>query len=68
MAWENDAMRALIGLLLIVYLVGVGVVLAPSLRADWSAAPAAALASSLAKDLPGALAWPEKAYRKLTST
>jgi len=61
-------MRALIGLLLVVYLVGVGVVLAPALQADWGAVPAAAFAPSLAKNLPQALAWPEAAYRKLTST
>ncbi len=61
-------MRALITLVLLVYLVGVGVVLASALRADWSAAPAAAFAANLVKDLPQALAWPEAAYRKLTST
>ena len=59
-------MRTLIALLLIVYLVGV--VLAPALQADRGGAPAAVFAPSLIKNLPQALAWPEAAYRKLTST
>ena len=61
-------MRALITLVLLVYLVGVGVVLAPALQADRGGAPAAVFAPSLIKNLPQALAWPEAAYRKLTST
>ncbi len=32
-------MRTLIGLLVIIYLVGVGVALAPTIKANWNTAP-----------------------------
>ena len=55
-------MRALIALILIVYLVGVGVALSPTVRAKWEAAPASELAASVAQALPDALAWPAKLF------
>jgi hypothetical protein len=60
-------MRALIGLLVIIYLVGVGVVLTPTFRANWNAAPASQLSQTVAQGLPNARAWPAAAYRKLMS-
>ncbi len=51
-------MRLLIALILIIYLVGVGVVLAPAVQSDWNSEPASAFATSLAAALPDALAWP----------
>ena len=60
-------MRALIGLLVIIYLVGVGVVLTPTFQANWNAAPASQLSETVAQELPNALAWPAAAYRKLMS-
>ena len=60
-------MRALIGLLVIIYLVGVGVVLTPTFRANWNVVPASQLSETVAQELPKALAWPAAAYRKLMS-
>jgi hypothetical protein len=59
-------MRALIALIIIVYLVGVGVALSPTIRANWNSAPAADLAASVGQDLPYALAWPARVYRSVT--
>jgi hypothetical protein len=59
-------MRALIGLIVIVYLVGVGVVLAPTVRSGWNTGTAAELSASVAQSLPEALAWPAGLYRSLT--
>ena len=58
-------MRMLIGLIVIVYLVGVGVVLAPTVRGQWDKATASELSASVAQVLPGALAWPAGVYRSL---
>jgi len=60
-------MRLLIAVTLIIYLVGVGVALAPTIQTNWSGATAAGLAGSLADALPGAVAWPARAYRSITS-
>ncbi len=59
-------MRTLIALIVIVYLVGVGVVLSPTVRDKWSSVPASELTASLVQALPGALAWPVTAFHSLT--
>ena len=59
-------MRAFIGLIVIVYLVGVGVVLAPSVKGRWDSGTASELSQSIAAALPNALAWPAAAFRSLT--
>jgi hypothetical protein len=59
-------MRAIIALIVIVYLVGVGVVLAPTIQAKWSSAPASDLATSVGQALPNALAWPVSTYHSIT--
>ena len=51
-------MRLLVALLVVVYIVGIGVVLAPTIQAKWSAAPASSFATSVAEALPNAAAWP----------
>ena len=51
-------MRALIALIAIVYLVGVGVVLSPTVGAEWNSGTASNLAASIGQALPNALAWP----------
>jgi hypothetical protein len=51
-------MRLLIALIIIIYLVGVGVVLAPVIRENWNSETASAFADSVGQALPGALAWP----------
>jgi hypothetical protein len=58
-------MRAIIALIVIVYLVGIGVVLAPTIQAKWSSAPASDLAASVWQTLPNALAWPVSAYHSV---
>ncbi|WP_413991535.1 hypothetical protein ACMDCR_05410 [Labrys okinawensis] len=60
-------MRGIITLLIIVYLVGVGVELAPVVQAQWNSGTAADFASSVAHALPDAMAWPVKVYRNLTN-
>jgi len=58
-------MRAIIALIVIVYVVGVGFVLAPTIQAKWNSAPASDFAASVGQALPNALAWPASAYRSL---
>jgi len=55
-------MRALIALIVIVYLIGVGVVLAPTIQSKWNTATAAELTASVGHALPSAFAWPVTAY------
>jgi hypothetical protein len=59
-------MRALIALIVIVYLVGVGVALSPTIQAKWNTASASDLAASVTQALPNAVAWPTRAYHNLT--
>ncbi len=59
-------MRALIALIAIIYLVGVGVVLSPTIQAKWNSASASDLATSVGQALPNALAWPARVYHGIT--
>jgi hypothetical protein len=59
-------MRLLLALIVIIYLVGVGVVLSPTVRSQWNSAPASVLAENIARELPDALAWPVRAARGVT--
>ena len=59
-------MRGLIALIVIVYFIGVGVALAPTIRANWSSATAAEFAARVAQDLPYALAWPAWVFRSIS--
>ena len=47
-------MRLLIAFLVIVYLVGVGVELSPTVRDKWNTAPASELVASIGQALPAA--------------
>ena len=60
-------MRALITLLLIIYVVGIGVVLAPTVQGKWSSSSASDLASSVVHALPDAAAWPVTVYHRLAN-
>ncbi|MDT3381481.1 hypothetical protein RNI52_29415 [Labrys neptuniae] len=64
--WGELTMRAILSLLIIVYLIGVGVQLAPVVQGQWSSGSASDFASSIARALPDALTWPAKVYRGLT--
>jgi hypothetical protein len=59
-------MRLVVALLVIIYLLGIGVALAPTIKDKWGSASASDLATSVAQDLPNALAWPARAYRSMT--
>jgi hypothetical protein len=59
-------MRLLLALIIIIYLVGVGVVLAPVVESTWNSEPASGFAESVAQSLPDALAWPLRAARSAT--
>ena len=61
-------MRTLLSVVVIVYLVGIGVELAPTFRANWYTAPASQLAGNVLQELPGALAWPAAVYRRMAET
>lgn len=58
-------MRVLIALLVIAYLVGVGVALAPTIKANWSTGPASQFVETVATELPRALSWPATVYRSI---
>jgi hypothetical protein len=59
-------MRTLVALLVIVYLVGVGVVLAPTVKAKWNTASTSQFVASVATEMPRALTWPATVYRGTT--
>jgi hypothetical protein len=56
-------MRVFIALLVIFYLVGVGVALAPTFQSNWSTVSASQFAGAVANNLPRAMSWPAAAYR-----
>jgi len=60
-------MRLLIALIVIIYIVGVGVVLSPTIQAKWSGAPASNFATSVAEAPPNAVAWPVRAFQSITN-
>jgi hypothetical protein len=49
----------------IAYLVGIGVTLAPTIKANWNTVPASQFAEVVAAELPKALAWPAAVYRSI---
>ena len=58
-------MRLLIALVVIIYLVGVGVALSPTVEGKWNSASASEIASSVGQALPYAVAWPARAYHSI---
>ena len=60
-------MRLLIVLIALVYFIGIGVVLAPTIQAKWNTATASEFASSVSQSLPDALAWPARLFRGATA-
>jgi hypothetical protein len=62
---QEPQVRLFIAFILVIYLVGVGVALAPAIGSKWSTATASGLAASVLQELPHALAWPRTAYRSL---
>jgi hypothetical protein len=60
---RGSAMRAIIALVVIVYIVGIGVVLSPTIRDKWTGSSASGFTTSVAQALPTAMAWPATIYR-----
>lgn len=63
---ETTIIRMLIALIPIVYLVGVGVVLSPTIQSGWNSDTASSLFASIGQALPSALVWPVRLYHGLT--
>lgn len=58
-------MRTLLALIVIIYLVGIGVALAPTIRDQWSASSASVFAGDILRELPHAIRWPVRAIRSI---
>ena len=58
-------MQTLIAIAIVIYLIGVGVVLAPTIQTNWNNDTAAGFAASVGHELPYALVWPANVYRSL---
>jgi hypothetical protein len=51
-------------LLVVVYLVGIGVVLAPTVQGEWSTSTPSDFFGSILQELPVAAAWPVTLYHR----
>jgi hypothetical protein len=58
-------MRTFVALVVIIYLVGVGVVLAPTIQGKWNTGTASELFASVWQELPRALTWPATLYHSM---
>ena len=58
-------MRLLLALLIIVYLVGIGVVLSPTIDAKWNSGTASEFVAGVWAELPRAMSWPVTLYRNM---
>ena len=58
-------MRGILALLVIVYLVGIGVVLAPTVQGEWNTGTASEFVGKIVQELPVAAAWPVTLYHRM---
>jgi hypothetical protein len=58
-------MRTFIALVVVIYLMGIGVMLAPTISSKWNGGTASDLFASVWRELPGALAWPATMYHRM---
>jgi hypothetical protein len=58
-------MGGIITLLVIIYLIGIGVVLAPTIQAQWNTGTASEFSGRILQELPVAAAWPVTLYHRL---
>ena len=58
-------MGGILTLLVIVYLVGIGVVLAPTVQGEWNTGTASDFFGSILQELPVAAAWPVALYHRM---
>jgi hypothetical protein len=61
-------MRSIVAMIVIIYLVGVGIILSPTIQSKWTVAPASDLSASIGQELPYALAWPTRLAHELQSS
>ena len=62
---RENPMRLILSLIIIIYLVGIGVVLSPTIQGKWNTGTASELVASVWEDLPRAMAWPATMYHSL---
>jgi hypothetical protein len=55
-------MRLFLTLIVVAYLIGVGVALAPTIRDKWNTVTASEFSTTVLSQLPYAFAWPARAY------
>lgn len=58
-------MGGILTLLVIVYLVGIGIVLAPTVQGEWNTRTASEFFESIVQELPVAAAWPVALYHRM---
>ena len=58
-------MGRILSLVVVIYIIGICVDLAPIVRAEWNTAPASELASDVVAHLPEAAAWPVRLFDNL---
>jgi hypothetical protein len=56
-------MRTIFALLVVVYIVGIGVALSPTVRENWNGASASDFVARVVHALPAAMEWPATVYR-----
>jgi hypothetical protein len=62
---EEGMMGGILTLLVIVYLVGIGVVLAPTVQGKWNTGAASDFVGQILQELPVAAAWPVTLYHRM---
>jgi hypothetical protein len=62
---EEDLMGGILTLLVVLYLVGIGVVLAPTVQGEWNSGTASEFFGSIVQELPVAAAWPVTLYHRM---
>jgi hypothetical protein len=58
-------MAGIVTLVVAVYLVGIGVVLAPAVQTEWNTGTAAEFSATILQELPVAAAWPVTLYHRM---
>ena len=58
-------MGGILALVVVVYLIGMGVVLAPTVQTEWNSATAAEFTGSVLRELPRAAVWPQTLYHRM---
>ena len=62
---EEGLMRGILTLLVFVYVIGIGVVLAPTVEGQWNTGTASEFVGKIVRELPVAAAWPVTLYHRM---